>query len=208
MRITQISINFTETCNLGDYSNTKPSVELTALLEPGDDPHAVLDELTGMAKETLHAKIDDELELVGRSPKYYQGPLFEVVYGYHYRYVAVLPVGQRKKLSGFSNNTTGGEQRYEAALKHALVKRQEIESDGDPCEFFDCANGDLTFFLSWLENAKANYDKRQEERRQQAEAERQRREEEWRQQQAARVEETDDEDFYDEDDEDEDDDEE
>ena len=61
MRITRIVLNFTETCNLGDYSNTKPSLELMADLEPGDDVQTVISQLSDIAKGTLRAKIDEEL---------------------------------------------------------------------------------------------------------------------------------------------------
>ena len=88
MRITRIVLNFTETCNLGDYSNTKPSLELMADLEPGDDVQAVIGQLSTIAKETLRAKIDEELEVVGKSPKYYQGPLYSVYMSHRYNCIS------------------------------------------------------------------------------------------------------------------------
>lgn len=142
MRITQITINFTETCNLGDYSNTKPSIELTALLDAGDDVYAVVDSLTNTAKGVLRDKIDDELERVNRPVKYFDGPRYDVLYGSEYRCVAIVPHGYRPPSSSdysrTSLSTVVSGVRYLAALRRA---DQQLTMMPHPCRLFDCRSG-------------------------------------------------------------------
>ena len=70
MRITEISIRIGETVNLGDYSNFRPEIGVTATIEPFDEPDEVFAELTDDLARRLGVMVDDALEQAGRQPKY------------------------------------------------------------------------------------------------------------------------------------------
>lgn len=70
MRITEISIKLGETVNLGDYSNFRPEIGATAVVEPFNDPDEAFAELTDTLMGQLSQLVDDELERAGRTPKY------------------------------------------------------------------------------------------------------------------------------------------
>ncbi|MBE2200495.1 MAG: hypothetical protein IAE79_17905 [Anaerolinea sp.] len=80
MEIKLIEFEFGMTQNLGDYTNTRPSVKLVAELAEGDDVDIALESLTTTAVQTVHGLVDDEMEAAGRRVKYYNGPLFRVHY--------------------------------------------------------------------------------------------------------------------------------
>lgn len=205
MRITQITIGFTETVNLGDYSNTKPSVELTALLDAGDDVPTVIDELVATAKSVIHEKVDDELERVEKPPKYWAGARYDVIYSHTTKFVAIVPAATITQLDGgFYTDVKG--VRYQAAQKAAIRKQSDI-GHAETTEFFDCVAFDhfLTDFTTALREYTTEqnrlYEQRQQERRQAEAAERQRQYDEWEARRRREVVEDDE----DEDDEDEDD---
>lgn len=156
MRITQISINFSETCNLGDYSNTKPAIELTAQLEATDDPVTVLQELIGLAKEHLHKEIDKELSIVGRELKYYKGPKFAAVASERYKFYGVVPHKARVPNSYAYRKGI----LYEDALAAA---QQEFRQDD--YVFFDCADGNLEPLMAYIQQCEEQFDRQLDERR-------------------------------------------
>lgn len=158
MRITRVTLNFTETCNLGDYSNTKPSLELMADLELGDDVQAVIGQLSAIAKETLRAKIDEELEVVGKSPKYYNGPLYSVYMSGRYNYILIVPAESIRHISH--------ETYYSMRQRHeiARAKAEELAGNGDRPIF----DGFSPEFHAYFEAAEAKFKKEEDERRFQA----------------------------------------
>lgn len=172
MRITQITVNFAETCNLGDYSSTKPSIELTALLDVSDDVHAVIDELINTAKTVLHAKIDEELELVGKSPKYWAGDRYDVIYGRTIRFAAIVPAASVTQLDGGFYSAIEN-VRYPAAREAA---RRQLSRGGDAdVAFFDCAvTTSVDELRAYVTEQNAIHEQRQAERRRREEEERQR----------------------------------
>lgn len=196
MRITQVTLNFTETCNLGDYSNTKPSIELTALLDAGDDVHVVIDELVATAKSVIHDKIDEELEKVDRAPKYWKGDRYDVIYALRTNMVAIVPQDSIAQLDGGFYHAGRG-VRYEAAKGRA----KERARDNRNARLFDCADGDFTELVAYTTERNQAYEQQQEERRQREEEQHRKRQAEWEaQRQMAEVEE-DDADVFDEDEE-------
>lgn len=78
MKVTHIEVEFGMTQNLGDYTNTRPSVKLTAELSEDDKPDLALYHLAVLARTAVQEIVDDELELAGRQVKYYRGPLYRV----------------------------------------------------------------------------------------------------------------------------------
>lgn len=179
MHITQITINFTETCTLGDYSNTKPSVELTAILDAGDDVQAVLGELVATAKSVIQDKIDEELERVGKPPKYWTGERYDVIYSHTARFVAVVPAESITQLDGGYYSYVEG-VRYSTAQKAALKKRSQI-GGSEPVALFDSyAPADTIDALrAYTTEQNRIYEQKQQERRQAEEENRRRQEAEW-----------------------------
>lgn len=162
MRITQISVTCTEMCNLGDYSNTKPSIELTAQLDATDHPTDVLSELILIANTYLHAEIDKELIAVSKPPKYYSGPRFAYITSSRYKFSAVVPMGQHRMPHTYHPlaNTT-----RDAALAEANAS---VEKD---YVFFDCTDGDLSDLLAHIEWNELEIKQAEAERRQRQEEE-------------------------------------
>lgn len=78
MEITTITVKYALTHNMGNYSNIRPEVELTARLEPTDDPDESRWLLLNQAKEAVHAEVDAALEADDEAPKYYTGPRFSL----------------------------------------------------------------------------------------------------------------------------------
>jgi len=50
VRVTRVSISLEKRANDGDYGSEKSEVEIFADLEPGDEPHTVLDWMMGTAR--------------------------------------------------------------------------------------------------------------------------------------------------------------
>lgn len=166
MKITRVTLNFTETCNLGDYSNTKPSLELTADVEYGDHILDVIQGLADMAKTALRTKIDEELELVGRPAKYSTEPRFDLFRGTQgeYPFVAIIPTRLEHDFGPVRAYRTSRGVRYAAIAKEAT----EV-AEANNWHLFDCRDGDLTRLLAFLEEKKLAYDQAREEQRKKAE---------------------------------------
>lgn len=143
MRITQISVNFSETCSLGDYSNPKLSLELTAQLDATDEAEAVLVQLIAMAKQHLHEEIDKELLACGREPKYYHGPTYSVLSSSRYGIYAIVP-------SDCANLGNFYREKRRLPLTEAL-RYISTQYDSDDRTIFDCSNGDLSELLTNIE---------------------------------------------------------
>ncbi|MGP1667547.1 MAG: hypothetical protein ACTS5I_16925 [Rhodanobacter sp.] len=162
MRITQISVTCTETCNLGDYSNTKPSIELHAQLDATDHPTDVISELIAIAKTYLHAEIDKELIAVSKPPKYYTGQRFDYIVSSRYKFGAVVPMGQQRMPHTYHRlaNTTPDAALAEA---NASVEKDDL--------FFDCSDGDLSYLMAHIEQSEIALKQIEAERRQRQEEE-------------------------------------
>lgn len=93
MKVTTIEFEFGLTQNVGDYSNVRPSVKMTAELDEGDTPWASLAELSDLVIDRIHCRTDDELELNGHQVKYYAGPLYQVQHSKVRGCVVIVPAG-------------------------------------------------------------------------------------------------------------------
>lgn len=79
MRITSVTVGFGLTESLPDYGNVKPSVRLTADVEPGlDDVREVIDRLDRLARAYCEDAVDTAREGEDEKPKYYTGPLYRL----------------------------------------------------------------------------------------------------------------------------------
>ena len=175
MRISEITICFTETCNLGDYSNTKPSVELKAVLEPGDDVGAVVAQLTRTAKSVIHDKIDEELELASKPVKYFQGVRYDVIYASRTGIVAIVPMGSVRQLDGGFYHAARG-IRYAAAVR---VAEQQLDQMPSPSRCFDCNILPLSDLTEYATAQNQAYEEREAERRRQRDEDQRRSRAEW-----------------------------
>jgi hypothetical protein len=70
MRITQITVEYGCTWNLGSYSSVRPALSLTAELEEGESPDQVRQELHEQAKSHVEAAIDAALVQTGQKPQF------------------------------------------------------------------------------------------------------------------------------------------
>ncbi len=91
MQVTRIEVRIDETFNLGNYSNTKPSITLQADIHPGDDVDAAISELYGKVKAKIEAHIDETLMNDGQSPKFYSGQRVDVYVSNLLRMAAIVP---------------------------------------------------------------------------------------------------------------------
>lgn len=64
--IKQITVEYTCTYNLGNYSSVKPTVTITAELSEDDDPELVILDLQEQARQAVHEEIDAALVANGR----------------------------------------------------------------------------------------------------------------------------------------------
>lgn len=95
MQIEVIEFEFGMTQNLGDYSNTRPSLKLVARLTEGEDVDIALEALTATAVQTVHGLVDDELEQSGREVKYTFEQLYQVSRSDVRKCVIVFPAGTK-----------------------------------------------------------------------------------------------------------------
>lgn len=94
--ITEIQVTYQTTENLGNYSNVKPSVSLTARMDEGDDPEVEREKLMATARAMVQTEVDNALEASDLSPKYSTDPLFDVLVKSsekHGRFIAIVPTG-------------------------------------------------------------------------------------------------------------------
>jgi len=158
MQITQITVSYGETQSLPEYSNVKPSITLTAILNEGELAEEVETELWNMAKESVREQIDLALEGSGKAAKWSDEPRYQVMKTYWNQwdhkgqekppqYVIILPneidpdrdaYAQRFVHAGYSGDSR--KLRY----AHALRIAREAMGEEDGYHLLDCSNGDLT----------------------------------------------------------------
>lgn len=79
MPVREVTVEYTITQNLGDYTNAKPSVRLV-LDVPEGEAYApdVLEELMAQARATVQAEVDAALEANDRPARYSDEPRYDV----------------------------------------------------------------------------------------------------------------------------------
>jgi len=91
MQIKSITVGLGLTESLPDYNNVKPSLTMTAGLDPGEDEDAVISFLSEQVTDYCQATVDDALEHAGQSPKYYDGPLYKIAEWQQSKAIVILP---------------------------------------------------------------------------------------------------------------------
>ncbi len=156
MKLTQITISYGETQSLPEYSNTKPNITLTAVVEEGDDALAIEAELWSHAKGAVHAQIDAALEANGKAAKYDPAPRFQVLRTYWNQwdhrgeskppqYAIIAPDEIRLDRGAYAQRLIVDSSK----LRYAHAQKVASELMGDTDEGYtllDCSDGDLTAF--------------------------------------------------------------
>lgn len=151
MQINQITVSFTRTQSLPSYSNVKPSVTLTATLEPDENVLECYDVLMDDARRLVHGEIDDALEVDGMSPKFTNEPLFSL-YRNRLRQVMVIVPGSVSvdQLDGLNLTDPNREHyRYRGhwdlhTHRQRLWTVRRIAGSGLEFPVLDCSDGDLS----------------------------------------------------------------
>jgi hypothetical protein len=154
MKLKEITVSYGATQSLPEYSNIKPSLTLTAAIEPEDDPTAVEFELWAWARDSVHAQIDLALEASGKAAKYSTEPRYQVLRTYWNQwdhrgeekppqYVIIAPDELKLDRGAYSQRLIVDSSK----LRYAHAQKVASELLGDKDEGYtllDCANGDLT----------------------------------------------------------------
>jgi hypothetical protein len=91
MNIREISVGWSELVSLPGRCNVRPSLGYTAIVEEGESADEVRSELLKQVKTLVRAEIDMALEQHNESPKYYDGPRFQVLYSDRCKAVVIMP---------------------------------------------------------------------------------------------------------------------
>jgi hypothetical protein len=169
MKRTTITVPYTRTQNLGDYSNVKPGIVLGAELEEGDDYEACKAQLLAEARATVEEEIDRALEASDQPAK------FSAVVRYRLLYTserwASRPRGRDTRLVPPEKILVLAPDAFQLAgqaserwlsdihqpcrklrLEHARRRAAEwIDERSEREEFrlIDCADGDLSRIPPW-----------------------------------------------------------
>lgn len=186
LTVTRIEITISETQNLGDYSNIKPSVTIEARLDPADNPVFALNELIATASAAVGQQVDQALMRADRDPKYFTGPLYQVHYNRQLHLVLVVPASwsspprANSLMSGSYWSRSGPKLPLHLARERADRKLDELrreypDTDGPPWALRAAEKLDQTGPVDELiAERQAAADEAIERHRQEAEAERQR----------------------------------
>jgi hypothetical protein len=156
MKITQITVSYGETQSLPEYSNVKPALTLTAVLDEGDDAQAVENDLWLQAKLNVREQIDLALEVNNIPAKYSTDPRFQVLKtrtsSYYERDKIELP-----KLVAIIPNDAKLDDRFVHAgwrdsrkLRYGHAQCLAAETVQEGYTLVDCSDGDLTALLALL----------------------------------------------------------
>jgi hypothetical protein len=155
MKLLTITVSYGATQSLPEYSNVKPSITLTAQLDPDDDPNEVEQLLWRHAKISVHEEIDRTLELCDRAARYSDEPRYQVLRTYwnewEHRgetkppeYIVIVPNGvslDRKVYDQRLVHTGSGDSRK---LRYHHARRLADAYVQDGYTLLDCSSGELT----------------------------------------------------------------
>lgn len=194
MQITEITVTYQETANLGNYSNVKPMVTLRATIESGDTPEIMQLVLLDQARKAVQDQIDQALEQDGQAPKYSTDPRFDVLTYYPEKLLFIVPVK-----SGLANNNRVSTVSHGFRLHKANESAAAYAVRYPEYRLFDCSDGNTQEVAAIIAESDARAKREQEEQQARREAEWKARQE---QQRAAQVapDDDDDEDYDDDED--------
>jgi hypothetical protein len=91
MQIKSVTVGLSFTESLRDYNNIKPSLTITADVDPGENVDDVIQFLDEIVRDYVESRVDDALEAAGQSPKFYQGPLYKLHFWQQSDALVILP---------------------------------------------------------------------------------------------------------------------
>lgn len=156
MNITQITVSYGETQSLPEYSNVKPLLSITAVLDAGEDVALIEAQLWQHAKEAVREQIDLALESNNIPAKYSTEPRYQVLKtrtnSYYDRGKIELP-----KLVTIIPNESKLDDRFVHAgwrdsrkLRYGHAQRLAAETSEEGYTIVDCADGDVSRLLALL----------------------------------------------------------
>ncbi len=150
MKVTQVEVEFGMTQNLGDYTNTRPSIKLVAEIAEDESANTVIGYLESMARTAVHNIVDDELEAAGRKVKYFTGKLYQVHHSSVRQCIVLAPVGvEMPQESNWKQSDSWGNHNYyfdcpdEMRLATAHRSADALQQRKGYAVFV-CIDGDLT----------------------------------------------------------------
>ena len=164
MERTKITVGYTHTHNLGDYSNARPSIMIEAVLDEGDDPEVVKAALHSEAVAYVHEAIDQALEVSNQPARFSSAPRYTVmatravqVGGWNQRVthtppellVAVVPDVEARVLRPAGTTTYWHTLRTNLREVHALREASAYAAEHPGTRTVACLDGDLTRLPLW-----------------------------------------------------------
>jgi len=145
MKIITITVSYGRTHSLPDYCNVKPSLSITAEIEPGDHLDQEVAILDQEVAAYVHGRIDDALEADGQSPRFYDGPLYTLYRWIQADTLVILPA------TGIDMDDLPGDwqrRRNASHMRHETLLGRAMQIQGGVLDLWD---GDLDAVHSWWE---------------------------------------------------------
>lgn len=142
MKVTQVTVSYSETYSTGNYGNVKPSVSFTATLDEGDEETTVRKILMEVARDQVRSEIDDVLEANGQPAVYSSDPRFKLLYNRDAKAIAVVPTsipGIQLPAGYMGTYRATSDMRLAAALHRA----NDMAEDWD-AKVYDCSDLDFS----------------------------------------------------------------
>jgi hypothetical protein len=123
MQIKSVTVGLSLTESLPDYNNVKPSLTITADIDPGENVDNVVNFLFDeLVRAYVEGHVDDAREAAGQSPKFYQGPLYKLLFWQQRDALVILPESvEHRTLPGdwFSRSPGHSAMRLTTIRDHA-----------------------------------------------------------------------------------------
>lgn len=145
MRITEITVSYEATESLPDYSNVRPGLRLTAVLDETDDYIATRLSLLAEARFVVEAEIDRTLIACGKAPRYYAGPRFQALHNSVLSLIVIIPNETNYRL--LEDATRNSRWVHIGVLKMSLAQARQVareHSEKLGATLMDCSNSDLS----------------------------------------------------------------
>lgn len=149
MNVTTVTVSYGLTVNLGDYSNVRPEVSLTAELGPRESADDILADLLQEARMQVEYVADEALEQHDQVARYSSEPRYKLIRsligGWRHGervidppVIAIVPAGT-KPPDGYTGLIDGDGAR----LAHAQQIAERRAMDAADTVILDCTDGNL-----------------------------------------------------------------
>lgn len=139
MQLSQITVYYSYTFNMGDYSNIKPAVSITGYLSPDDDPGAKLAYLQAQAEAHVHGVIDAQLEAQDKPPYFFSGLRYDLLILHDDKLVIIFPSDQLGLAASRPENWSDSCLYSNWSYESILAKARKIG-----LTLIDCSDGDYS----------------------------------------------------------------